>query len=161
MFRSTKDVYIWERVNSNGVLNYSSGGRNDAPARITLNPTDGKVSITTQTAPEDATRKDYVDGKVTSDIKLKSNIVKVEHALDKVCALTGYTFDKIEWPLTNVQRKAGVIAQEVETVLPEAVGEAVGTDDTVKTVDPLALCGLLVEAIKELNEEIKVLKSKL
>lgn len=108
---------------------------------------------------QDVTRKDYVDGRTGSDVKLKSNITKLEHSLDKACALNGYSFDKIDWPLVDVHRKAGVIAQEVEAVLPEAIGWAGDEETGIKTVDPLALCGLLIEAVKELKSKVDDLEA--
>lgn len=85
-----------------------------------------------------------------SDIRLKTNIEKIENALDKVCQLSGYTYDM------NDKRKTGVIAQEVEKVLPEVVQNR---EDGYKTVAYGNMIGLLIEAIKELKEEIKVIKS--
>lgn len=110
---------------------------------------------------QDVTRKDYVDGKVSSDIKLKSNIKPIPEALNAINHLNGYTFTKIEWPLETSGEYAGVIAQEVESVLPQAVKEAIGESDSVKVVDPLALCGLLIEAVKALGKEVEDLKAKL
>lgn len=85
-----------------------------------------------------------------SDIRLKSNIQKIENALDKVCQLSGYTYDM------NNQRHSGVIAQEVEKVLPEVVKDR---EDGYKTVAYGNMIGLLIEAIKELKQEIEVLKN--
>nr|DAP76656.1 MAG TPA: Neck appendage like protein [Caudoviricetes sp.] len=85
-----------------------------------------------------------------SDIRLKTNIEKIENALDKVCQLSGYTYDM------NNKRSTGVIAQEVENVLPEVVQDR---EDGYKTVAYGNMIGLLIEAIKELKEEIKVIKN--
>lgn len=85
-----------------------------------------------------------------SDIRLKSNIEKIENALDKVCQLSGYTYDM------NNKRRTGVIAQEVEKVLPEVVQDR---EDGYKTVAYGNMIGLLIEAIKELKEEIKGIKN--
>jgi len=85
-----------------------------------------------------------------SDIRLKTNIEKIENALDKVCQLSGYTYDM------NDKRRTGVIAQEVEKVLPEVVQNR---EDGYKTIAYGNMIGLLIEAIKELKEEIKVIKN--
>lgn len=85
-----------------------------------------------------------------SDIRLKSNIEKIENALDKVCQLSGYTYDM------NNKRRTGVIAQEVEKVLPEVVQDR---EDGYKTVAYGNMIGLLIEAIKELKDEIKGIKN--
>lgn len=88
-----------------------------------------------------------------SDRKLKENIVPISDALAKVSSLTGYTFNKIGVS----ERRTGLIAQEVEKVLPEAVHSA---DDTL-SVAYGNMVGLLVQAIKELSDEVNELKSKL
>jgi hypothetical protein len=79
----------------------------------------------------------------SSDIALKENIVPIEGALDRVKALGGYLYDRKD----SGKHSAGLIAQEVERVLPEAVH----TDERgLKAVAAGPLIGLLVQAIKEL-----------
>tara|TARA_R110000782_G_scaffold185380_3_gene275583 strand:- start:415 stop:816 length:402 start_codon:yes stop_codon:yes gene_type:complete len=92
-----------------------------------------------------------------SDAKLKTNIKTVENALDKVCQLDGVTFDWIR----DGKESAGVIAQNVEEVLPRAVKEVkeLNGDDTHKIVDYNQLSALFIEAIKELKDENKELRS--
>jgi len=108
----------------------------------------------------------FTDGDITafststsSDRKLKTNIVTVENALDKVCKLDGVTFDWIK----DGKESAGVVAQNVEDVLPRAVKEVkeLNSDDTYKTVDYNQLSALFIEAIKELKEENKLLKAEI
>ncbi len=91
-----------------------------------------------------------------SDIKLKENITPVENALDKVKQLTGVEFD---WKKDG-SRSAGVIAQDVEKVLPQAVKTVTGlnTDEEHKVVNYDSLHALLIEAVKELSAEIEILK---
>jgi hypothetical protein len=91
-----------------------------------------------------------------SDIKLKENITPVENALDKVKQLTGVEFD---WKKDG-SRSAGVIAQDVEKVLPQAVKTVTGlnTDEEHKVVNYDSLHALLIEAIKELSAEVETLK---
>ena len=87
-----------------------------------------------------------------SDIKFKDDLQVIENALDKVEQLTGYTFLRND--MDQDQRYTGVIAQDVEKVLPEAVRD---TDDG-KSVAYGNMVGLIVEAIKELRHEINELK---
>ena len=88
-----------------------------------------------------------------SDASLKTNVQQIDGALDKVSAVRGVTFDRIADGSTST----GVIAQELEAVLPEAVQ----TDaNGVKMVAYGQVTGLLVEAIKELKSEIAELKAK-
>ena len=88
-----------------------------------------------------------------SDRTLKENIVSIPNALDKVCAIGGYTFDR-----TDIvrDRQTGVIAQEVLEVLPEAVHQ---NEDGIYSVAYGNMVGLLVEAIKELKSEVDELRS--
>lgn len=98
--------------------------------------------------------QDYV---LTSDRRMKENLVEIDSCLDKVDALTPYTFNFIND--AEKVRKAGVIAQDVEKVLPEAVTE----DEGVKRVSYDSLIPLLIGAIKELkaeNEELRKMIAK-
>ena len=99
-------------------------------------------------------------GNVTaySDIKLKENIEVIPNALDKVKQIRGVTFTRNDQDDKEL-RHAGVIAQEVEKVLPEVVGYDKGKD--VKTVSYGNMVGLLIEAVKELKQEVDDLKAQL
>ena len=91
-----------------------------------------------------------------SDINLKKNIEVIPNALDKVSQIRGVTFDRID--LEDESRQSGVIAQEVEKVLPEVVRTS---QDGTKTVAYGNMVGLLIEAIKEQQKQIDDLKAKL
>jgi len=103
----------------------------------------------------------HVDGDVigfsttVSDVALKSDIEVIPNALDKLDEITGYTFTR-----HNGKKSAGIIAQELEKVLPEAINEKMlplQKDDNkkYKTVEYDAIHGLLIQAIKELKDEIR------
>jgi len=96
-----------------------------------------------------------------SDERLKTNIEPIENAVDKVLKLSGFTynFNEIgkELGFDTSVRHSGVSAQEVQAVLPEAVCPAPASDKYL-TVKYDKLVPLLIEAIKELKEEIKELK---
>jgi len=93
-------------------------------------------------------------GNVTaySDITLKKNIEVIPNALDKVMQLRGITFDRKD---IETSRQSGVIAQEVEKVLPEVVDT---NEEGIKSVAYGNLVGLLIEAIKDLKNEVDELK---
>ena len=93
---------------------------------------------------------------VSSDEKLKENIEVVPNALEKVQALDGITFT---WKRDGTP-SAGVIAQEVQAILPEAVKEVtpVKGGDSHLSVNYHALTSILIESIKELKAEIEQLK---
>ncbi len=78
----------------------------------------------------------------TSDARLKSDIKPIENALDKLEAISGCLFTM------DGERSAGVIAQEVEKVLPEAV---MTNEEGYKSVNYNAVLALLIEAVKELK----------
>lgn len=82
-----------------------------------------------------------------SDERLKSNIRTIDNALDKVSHMRGVYFDK------DNEASTGVIAQEIEKVLPEVV-----FDGEYKSVAYGNIVGILIEAIKELKTEIEELK---
>jgi hypothetical protein len=88
----------------------------------------------------------YASGDVImfSDERKKTNIDVIPNALEKVLQLRGVTFDKID---DGSRRHTGIIAQEVEKVLPEVVYTA---EDGTKSVAYGNMIGLLIEAIKEL-----------
>ena len=86
----------------------------------------------------------------TSDANLKENVEKIEGAVEKVEAIRGVTFD---WK-DGSGSTAGIIAQEVEAVMPMLVESG-----EIKRVEYNGLVGLLIEAVKELSAEIKELKA--
>jgi hypothetical protein len=105
--------------------------------KLSFNPSTGTLTV--------------IDLNSTSDINLKTNIKTVENALETVNNLRGVSFD---WKETG-KSSYGVIAQELEEVLPELVNNG-----EVKSVNYNGLVGILIEAIKELKTEVEELKSK-
>ena len=88
----------------------------------------------------------------TSDVRLKTAIRPIDDPLKKVLSIRGVNF---EWREDHRQ-SAGVIAQEVEQVLPELV-----MGDKTKTVNYNGLIGVLIEAIKEQQKQIDALQKKI
>jgi len=87
-----------------------------------------------------------------SDESLKTNIQVIDGALGKVENISGYTWNRI----ADDSRATGVVAQELEAVLPEAVH----TDaDGLKSVAYGNITGLLIEAVKELSAQVAELKA--
>ena len=95
-----------------------------------------------------------------SDKRLKENIVKITGALKKVSQINGYHYNYIH---KKDVKLVGVIAQEIETVLPEAtfkhtpLGQENKNDpnNPFKAVRYDLIIPLLIEAIKELEEKIE------
>jgi len=90
----------------------------------------------------------------SSDRRKKDNLEIIPDALGKVGQINGYTFDRID--MDNV-RRTGLIAQEVEKVMPEAVQE---DSDGMLTVAYGSLIGLAFQAIKELQAEVARLQTR-
>tara|TARA_R110002126_G_scaffold97120_1_gene226652 strand:- start:463 stop:834 length:372 start_codon:yes stop_codon:yes gene_type:complete len=97
----------------------------------------------------------------SSDKNLKENISNIENAVDKVSKINGVYYN---WTSEAQEKNAhfgkekevGVIAQDVEEVLPEIVATR---DDGTKAVKYERLCALLIESVKELKKEIEELKT--
>jgi len=108
----------------------------------------------------------HVDGDVIaysttigSDKNLKNNITNIKNPIDKVKQLNGVTFN---WA-RNGKESGGVIAQDVQNVLPSLVSSVQGLKDTSShlTVDYNGLIGLLIETVKEQQNQIDDLKATL
>ena len=95
----------------------------------------------------------------SSDIRLKNNIKPIENPLDKIHSISGNSFD---WNVDKQDiyngKDYGVIAQEIENILPELV---ITKEDGYKAVKYDKLVSLLIEGIKELSNEVNELKTKI
>jgi hypothetical protein len=122
----------------------------------------GTTTMNTTTGRIDATND--VVAFATSDRRLKENIQPINDALCKVIGVSGNTFnwkplskEEIQTIHGNTGRDVGVIAQEIESILPEAVTTR---DNGYKAVNYEKIVPLLIEAIKEQQKQIDELKSK-
>jgi hypothetical protein len=104
----------------------------------------------------------YVSGSIratgsitaNSDVRLKKNIERIENALQKVSEISGYTYNTIY----DEDRHAGVIAQEIDKVLPEIVNKG---NDGLMGVEYGNISALLIEAIKDLKVQNDSLQARL
>lgn len=123
---------------------------------FTFNGTDGKFSTLSggihATGNITCTGAVIADGNVTafSDRRLKTNVSTVENALEMVDKMRGVWYSK------DNKAGVGVIAQEMEEVLPEVVQD---NDNGYKSVAYGNIVGVLIEAIKELKAEVEALKA--
>jgi hypothetical protein len=90
-----------------------------------------------------------IDVTATSDMRLKDRINTLENALSTVIQMRGVSY----YPISSSVRKIGVIAQEVEKVLPEVVLTD-NSSEGFKSVSYGHITGLLIEAIKELSNKV-------
>lgn len=97
---------------------------------------------------------------IRSDRRAKSDIKVIENALEKVEKLTGNTYE-LHNTSGGTTRSAGLIAQEVQEVLPEAVTQDIEADGGLLRLNYNSVIALLVESVKELSAEVKELKSQL
>ena len=102
-----------------------------------------------------------------SDKRLKDNVTTIENPLDKIKALRGVEYD---WNVGSRkgQHDLGLIAQEVEEVIPDIVREhelplVDGTEEGMvyKTVDYEKMVAVLIEGMKEQQSQIEELKSEI
>lgn len=98
----------------------------------------------------------YATGNITanSDLTLKKNLKLIENPIDKLNQLNGYLY---QWK-ENHEYQYGVIAQEVEKILPHAVSTG---KDGIKGVSYNQIIPVLIEAVKEQNKKIIALEAKL
>ncbi len=122
---------------------------------IILKGEDGGSTITALTLDMSAAGAATFNDNVTafSDVRLKSNINTLEYGLEKVNNLRGVTYTR------DGRENIGVIAQEVEEVLPNIVLTA---DDEMgtKSVDYSRITAVLIEAVKELTKRVEELENK-
>ena len=139
-------------IDNVGFLDFSSSvSDND----IRFRGNDGGSTITALTLDMSEAGAATFNNNVTafSDERLKDNIETLENGLDKVEQLRGVTYTR------DGKENIGVIAQEIEKILPEIVKTA---DDEIgtKSVDYSRLTAVLIEAVKDLSAKVKELENK-
>lgn len=158
-------------TNSTGSITLSTPQDIGTGSNVTFNSL-GVGTTTTSTAGEIVATNQITS--YYSDERLKENIELIPNALQKVLSLRGVTYNSNKlaesFGFTDKQKQVGVIAGDVEKILPEAVKPAPfdmmlvedvkmsRSGQDYKTVQYEKLVPLLIEAIKELNKEINDLK---
>lgn len=171
---AVQGIYANGTLGSNGQLLFSNGTglywASGGGATLTANNTDSQtfylpmantISGTWANAVVSTTKLYYVPSTGTlsatvfnslSDKNLKDNVVPIENAVDIVNQLEGVTFD---WKITG-DKSSGVIAQELEKILPFLVTE--NTDS--KSVNYSGLIAYLIQAVKELSARVDLLENR-
>ena len=131
-------------VIGNGDVNASNGLAGNNPSNAFVVNYDGSATLSG-------------DLTINSDMRLKSNIISLSGALAKLLEIDGksYTMKSNE-----KEAKIGLLAQDVEKVLPELVKEADDKQGTL-SVNYQGLIPVLINAIKEQQEQLKAIKSKI
>ena len=144
-------------------------GSNDTPGRIGFYTTADGAEGSVEALRIDCTQDAHFDQDVIafsstpSDIRLKKNFTKIDNGLDVVSKLEGHTFN---WKKDEERLSAGFKAQEVEKILPHLVDEKklplkADDDKEYKILRYEEMIPYLVEAIKEQQVEIELLKANL
>ena len=144
-------------------------GSNDMPGRLGFYTTADGGTGAVEALRIDCTQDAHFDQDVIafsstpSDIRLKKNFTKIDNGLDVVSKLEGHTFN---WKKGGERLSAGFKAQEVEKILPHLVDEKklplkADDDKEYKILRYEEMIPYLVEAIKEQQEEIELLKANL
>jgi hypothetical protein len=151
-------------VSLSGVSGWGMYAAADGDVRVFLDASGGKISST---------------GNITayaSDGRLKTNIETIDNPIEKIKKIRGVTFDWVDNITSEYdfhpssKHETGVIAQEIQEVVPDAVVTAPfngnytaksGTDHNFLTVDKEKIIPLLIEAIKDQQKQIDELKAKL
>ena len=130
----------------------ASGGSN-------LTQDSNGVSLTATPTFTTVTATGDITANTSSDMALKENIINIPNPLEKISKIGGYMFDWKDHGYEDVHGRGhdtGIIAQEIEEILPEIVNTR---ESGIKAVNYMKLIPLLVESIKELKTELDELKS--
>lgn len=144
------DPYLF--IERSGIRRWNMNITSDAVLRF-MESSNIKVSM-------DISGNLYATGNVGaySDIKIKTNIKTIDNALTKVEMLRGVEYNRID----NGDRQIGVIAQEIQKVIPEVI---ISTKDSngeeLLAVSYGNIVAVLIEATKELSEKVKLLEAEL
>ena len=145
---------------SNTQIQYNLSGGLAGSAGLTWNGTTLTANAISATTTIAATTNITAGGSITaagnvtaySDRSLKRDIQTIEHAVDLVKSLRGVTFEMIN----TGQQGIGVVAQEVQDVVPQVVQDNNG----ILSVAYGNLVGVLIEAVKELAARVETLEKK-
>jgi len=146
-------------LNVTGNASFTNASFTNISASGTLDVT-GNASFTNISASGTLNVTGDITAFYSSDKRLKENIKKIENPLDKLENINGYTFDWIEKEgiHSNKGHDIGVIAQEIEEVLPEVTTTR---DNGYKAVRYEKIVPLLIECIKEQQKQIDELKEEI
>lgn len=126
-------------------------------ADLIIKGNDGGAGITALTIDMSSAGAATFNNDVTafSDKRLKTDIKNIDNALSKVMKMQGVYYKRND--IDDAKEQVGVLAQDMEEVLPQVVLTA---DDEMKTksVDYGKICSVLIEAIKDLKQQVDELK---
>lgn len=136
----------WSALNGSG--GFTERMRIDSSGNLLVGTTSGSDKVTVN---GDVSATNF---NTTSDATLKTNVETLSGALNAVMSMRGVSFDWIE----NGNSEVGVIAQEVEEVIPDLVNT---NEQGIKSVKYGNMVAVLIEAVKEQQKQIEYLKQQL
>ena len=147
-------------VGQNGSLRFVTGGT--TRLCVTLDATGcGSVGIGQDPSSPytlDVNGTIHCQPRKRSDIRLKQNIQPIDNALDKILKLRGVSFEWKKAPdIASHGRHYGIVAQEAEKIVPEIIQSG---SDGIKSADYDEILPILIEAVKERQKEIEILKKE-
>jgi hypothetical protein len=153
------DAYWASNMIATGSLGGGGSGLSGSNIRtsnigIGLNPSSNiEYPLQIETASNGISLFARFDIAALSDARVKTDLRPIDDALNKVKMLTGYTFVRSD--TDNMMRQCGIIAQDLQKVLPEAVHNI--SDTNMLTVAYGNVVSLLINAIKELDNKVESL----
>lgn len=163
---STSTFYLTLTTATSGDIN----GVTTTDSKLSFQPSTGDLTVTAFSCGSVDVNGGNIDGTVigaasaaagtfsslteTSSIAYKENVSPIQNGLDKILQLVGVEYDRIDGSSKN---EAGLIAEEVEKVLPNIVSKKDGRTDGINYTK---LTAYLIESIKSLQEQIEELKRK-
>ena len=152
---SSNFVDIDGSVSVDGQLDIDGGLTADTATISSITIGELSLSSTQLTLPGSLRVTGEIFALATSDRRLKDNLTIIKNPLIKLSKINGYEFDWNSNHLDRFGHDYGVVAQEVEEILPEIIDE---NQDGYKKVDYIKLIPLLIESIKEQQNQINDLK---
>jgi len=137
---------------ANTYIQFNDAGSFNGTSGLTFNKVSNLVSMSGNLTVTNTVTGLHFDN--VSDISLKENIVTLENAIDTLQTLNPVSFT---WK-TDGTKSYGLIAQEVEKIMPDIVHM---TDDNTKTVSYIQIIALLISAVKEQQQQIDEINKKL
>ena len=142
---SDLDEYVTPAGGASTQIQYNNNGNFAGSANLTFDGTNLSC-------------KGDITAYASSDARLKNNILNISSPIEKIKQINGVNFEWSKDQSVYAGKDIGVIAQDIEKVLPEAVSER---EDGYLAVKYEKIIPLLIEAIKDQQKEIEILKSKI
>ena len=165
MDNSNNRGFVWRDSSHNsnqGAMSLTTNGRANIAYGLRLGYGESDTAANNSTYRLQVSGQIYSSSNIVaySDERAKENIIDIDSALDKVLEMRGVYYNMKESHVLNdehLKRRVGVIAQEINEILPEVV--TYESEEDTYAVDYGNITGILIEAIKDQQKQIEELKS--